>query len=57
MERPSVLSLQDILARKAEGRRERAALSFLEKVEILEAMRKRVEPIRRAREERRKTGA
>ncbi len=46
--------VSDILARKEEGRRELAARSFGEKIDILEAMRARVEPIRKAREERRK---
>jgi hypothetical protein len=39
-----------ILARKARGRRQLAALSFGEKLDILDALRERVEPIRRARE-------
>lgn len=56
MDTSTPLSLQEVLARKAEGRRELAALTFLEKLEILEAMRMRVEPIRQARENRRKTG-
>ena len=45
--------ISDILARKAEGRRILAALSFGQKLEILEDMRARVEPIRRARDSRR----
>jgi hypothetical protein len=45
--------ISDILARKAEGRRELASRSFGEKIEMLEAMRARTEPIRRAREARR----
>lgn len=45
--------ISDILALKAEGRRTLAALSFGQKLEILEEMRVRVEPIRRAREARR----
>lgn len=48
--------ISDILARKAEGRRELASRSFGEKIEILEAMRARAEPIRRAREARQKSG-
>lgn len=56
MDTSTPLSLQEVLARKAEGRRELAALTFLEKLEILEAMRMRVEPLRQARENRRKTG-
>jgi hypothetical protein len=46
---PVYPDISDILARKAKGRRELAARSFGEKLEILEAMRARVEPIRRAR--------
>ena len=42
--------ISDILARKARGRRQLAALSFGEKLSILDALRERVEPIRRARE-------
>lgn len=49
--------VSDLLARKAEGRRETAARSFAEKIEMLEAMRARVEPIRKAREARRKNRA
>lgn len=46
--------VSDILARKADGRRQAAARSFADKIEILEAMRARVEPIRKARRARRK---
>jgi hypothetical protein len=45
--------ISDILARKAEGRRILAALSFGQKLEILEDLRARLEPIRRARNARR----
>jgi hypothetical protein len=45
--------ISDILARKAEGRKTLAALSFCQKLEILEDMRARVEPIRKARGARR----
>ena len=41
-----------IYARKAQGRRERAALSFAEKLDALDALRDRVEPIARARKAR-----
>jgi len=44
--------ISDIFARKAEARIERAKLSFSEKLEILEAMRARLAPFNRAREER-----
>ena len=45
--------ISDVLARKAEGRRELASRSFGEKIEMLEAMCARVEPFRKAREKRR----
>jgi len=45
--------ISDILARKAEGRREIARRSFGEKIAMMEALRERVEPLRRAREARR----
>jgi hypothetical protein len=44
--------LTGILARKADGRRQRASLSFAEKLDILDAMRERVAPIVQAREAR-----
>lgn len=44
--------ISDVLARKAEGRRNLAARSFSEKIEMLEAMRARVAPIRKARDAR-----
>jgi hypothetical protein len=43
-----------IFARKAEGRRQRAALSFAEKLVALDALKARTEPIARAREERKR---
>ena len=46
--------ISDILRRKAEGRCDLASRSFGEKIEILEALRARVEPIRKAREARQK---
>ncbi len=45
--------ITDLLARKAAGRRERASRSFGEKIDMLEALRARVAPIRKAREARR----
>jgi hypothetical protein len=42
--------ISDILARKARGRRERASLSFAEKLAILDKLRKEVAPIVRARQ-------
>jgi hypothetical protein len=43
----------EIFARKAEGRRQRAAATFAEKLAALDELRARVEPIVRAREARR----
>jgi len=43
----------DIFARKAEGRRQRAAATFAEKLAALDELRDRVAPIVRARETRR----
>jgi hypothetical protein len=45
--------VSDILARKAEGRREIARRSFGEKINMIEAMRERLAPLKRAREIRR----
>jgi hypothetical protein len=45
--------ISDILARKAEGRREIARRSFGEKIAMMEALRERLEPLRRLREARR----
>jgi hypothetical protein len=45
--------ISDILARKAEGRREIARRSFGEKIAMMEALRERLEPFQRAREARR----
>jgi hypothetical protein len=42
--------LAELLARKASGRRQSASLSFAEKLDILDALRTRIEPIVRARE-------
>ena len=44
--------ITDILARKARGRRERASLSFAEKLAILDKLRNDVAPIVRARQAR-----
>jgi hypothetical protein len=44
--------ITDILARKAQGRRERASLTFAETLAILDKLKKDVEPIVRARRER-----
>lgn len=48
--------ISDILARKAEGMRARARLSFAEKLAALDALRERVAPVIEAREERKKQG-
>jgi hypothetical protein len=45
--------ISDILARKASGRRQQAALSFAEKLDILDSLKQRVEPLVQAREARR----
>jgi hypothetical protein len=52
---PAYPDISGILARKAEGRRELAKRSLGEKIDALEALRARIEPIRKAREARRKT--
>ena len=44
--------ISDILARKAEGRRKNARLTLGEKIAMMEALRERVEPMKRAREAR-----
>ncbi|HEX4295589.1 MAG TPA: hypothetical protein VHZ29_15745 [Rhizomicrobium sp.] len=46
-----------IFARKAEGRKQRAQLTFAEKLDAVDALRERVAPIVRAREARRHAGA
>jgi hypothetical protein len=45
--------ISDILALKAAGRRQRAALSFGQKLDILDALRERVRPLVIARKARR----
>lgn len=52
MEPRSYPDNSEIFARKAEGRKERAALSFGEKLDALDALRARVAPIVKAREAR-----
>jgi hypothetical protein len=44
--------ISDILARKAEGRREIAGFSFGEKIAMVERMRERLAPFKKAREQR-----
>ena len=49
----SLADVSDILARKAEGRREIARRSFAQKIAMIEAMRERLAPLKRSREMRR----
>jgi hypothetical protein len=49
---PHYPDISDILARKAEGRQEIARRSFGEKIAMVEAMRERLAPLKRAREQR-----
>jgi hypothetical protein len=44
--------ISDILARKAEGRRNLSRLSFGQKIAMVEALRERLAPLKRARERR-----
>jgi hypothetical protein len=44
--------ISDIHARKAAGRRKRVTLSFAQKLDILDSLRKRVEPLVQARKNR-----
>jgi hypothetical protein len=44
--------ISDILARKAEGRRKNARRTLGEKIAMMEALRERLEPFKRAREAR-----
>ena len=44
--------ISDILQRKAEGRKQIAARSFGQKIAMVEAMRDRLEPLKRMREAR-----
>ncbi|CAN7375687.1 hypothetical protein [Rhizobium sp. LjRoot254] len=49
------MNILDILARKEQARKERAQLSFGQKVLIVEAMRKRLAPFKKIREQKIKT--
>jgi hypothetical protein len=49
---PIYPDISDLLRRKAEGRRNITALSFGEKIEMLEIMRDRISPLRDARNNR-----
>ena len=44
--------ISDIIARKAEGRRDIAHRTFDEKIAMVEQMRERLEPFKRARKQR-----
>ena len=44
--------ISDILARKAEGRRKNSQRTLGEKIAMMEALRERVAPLKRAREAR-----
>jgi hypothetical protein len=44
--------ISDILARKAEGRRQLSRLSLGQKIALVEALRERLAPLKRAREQR-----
>jgi hypothetical protein len=52
-DRTNFPDISDILARKAEGRREIARRTLGEKIAMMEALRERAEPMKRAREARR----
>jgi hypothetical protein len=52
-ERKVYPDVSDILARKQEGRRAIAGRSFSEKIAMIEAMRERLAPLKRARQSRR----
>jgi hypothetical protein len=49
---PVYPDVSDILARKARGRRDIAGRSFGEKIVMIERLRERLAPLRRARERR-----
>jgi hypothetical protein len=51
-ERTIYPDISDILARKTEGRRHLSRLSFGEKIALVEALRERLAPLKRARERR-----
>jgi hypothetical protein len=51
---PQYPDISAILANKARGQRKRAALSFTEKLLLLEGLRNRIQPIIQAREARRR---
>ena len=51
MKQPVYPDLSDIYARKVEARRERARLSFGEKIARMEALRDRLAPFKKLREE------
>jgi hypothetical protein len=44
--------ISEVLARKTEGRRQLSQLSFGQKIALVEALRERLAPLKRAREQR-----
>ncbi len=52
----AISQLSEVLARKAEGRREIARRSFGQKIAMMEALRDRLAPFKKAREQRRHSG-
>jgi hypothetical protein len=50
MKKPADLTIDDILERKARGRKGSSSLSFGEKVQIVEAMRVQADAFRRLRQ-------
>lgn len=46
--------ISDILARKAQGKREASKKTFAEKIAIVEALNARLEPLKKAREARKR---
>jgi hypothetical protein len=52
MKKPADLDINDILRRKAQGRKRLSRLSFGEKVQVVEAMRVQADAFRRLRQSR-----
>lgn len=55
--KPAYPDISDIFERKAEARKERAGLSYGEKIAIVEALRERIAPLRHARAQREAVGS
>lgn len=49
--------ISDILARKAQGKREASKRTFAEKIAMVEALNERLAPLKAAREARKRAGA